>query len=92
MNFQEAGRSHHSPKQVENQYLSPHRREDGTLKNFNGECSNLVITMAPQRVFVNTNPVTHLGAYNEPLPLAGGTGGTIQPSLGVVTNRGQQIP
>ena len=77
MNFQEADRSHRSPKQVESRYLPPHRRENGTLKNFNRERSNLFITMAPQRVFVNTNPVTHLGAYNEPLPLVGGMGGTI---------------
>ena len=48
--------------------------------------------MALQRVFVNTNPVTHLGAYNEPLPLAGGTRGTIQSPLRVGINRGQQIP
>ena len=49
--------------------------------------------MAPQRLFVNTNMVTQPGAYNEPLPLAGGIGegGTIQPPSGVGTNRGQQI-
>ena len=63
-------------------------REDETLTNFNGERSNPVRTMAPQRVFVNTNLVTHFGAYNEPLPLAGGMGGTIPPPLGVGINRG----
>ena len=30
--------------------------------------------------------------YNEPLPLAEGTRGTILPPLGIGTNRGQQIP
>ena len=58
MNFQEAGESHRSLIQVENRYLPPHRREDGTTTNVNGECSNLVRTMAPQRLFANTNPVT----------------------------------
>ena len=48
--------------------------------------------MAAQRVLVNTNPITHLGAYNEPLPLAGGTGGTIPLPLEVGINKGQQIP
>ena len=91
-NLQEEGGYHRSSIQVENRYLPPHRREDGTSTNVNGECSNLISTIAPQRLFVNTNPVTQSGAYNEPLPLVGGTGGTIQPPLGVGTNRGQQIP
>ena len=47
--------------------------------------------MTPQRLFAKTNPVTQPGAYNEPLPLAGGTRGTIQPSSGVGINRGEQI-
>ena len=67
-------------------------REDGTSTNFNGECFNPVRTMAPQRVFVNSYPITNPRAYNEPLPLAGGTGGTNLPPLGVGINRGQQIP
>ena len=53
--------------------------------------TNLVRTMAPQMVFVNTDSVTLPGAYNEPLSLAGGTGGSIQPLLGVGINRRQQI-
>ena len=53
---------------------------------------NLVRTVAPQRVYANTNPVTQLGVYNKPLPVAGGTGGTISPPLGIFINRGQQIP
>ena len=49
-------------------------REDGTSKNFNGECSNSIRKMAPLRALVNTNLVTHPKGYNEPLPLAKGTG------------------
>ena len=66
----------------------PLGREDETSTNVNGENSNLVRTMAPQRLFVNINTITQPGAYNEPLPLAGGKGATIQPPLGVGTNRG----
>ena len=91
-NFQEASGSHRLPIQVENCYLPPHRREDGTSTNVNGESFNLVIIMAPQRLFANTNSITQPGAYNEPLPFVGGTGDTIQPPLGVGTNRRQQIP
>ena len=58
------------------------------MTNFNEECSNPVKTMAPQRVYANTHSVTQLGAYNEPLPSAGGTGVTIPPHLGVGMNRG----
>ena len=53
---------------------------------------NLVGTMIPQRLFANTNPIMQLRAYNEPLPLVGDMKGTIQPPLGVGTNRGHQIP
>ena len=89
MNFREASEPHPSPKQVENRYLPPYRREEGSSKNSNGERSDPIRTMAPQIMYANTNPVTQLGVYNEPLPLAGGTGGTISPSLGVGINRGQ---
>ena len=84
----QASRSHRFSRQVESRYLPPNRREDGTLTNFNGERTNPVITMAPQRVFVNTNLVTHPQAFNEPLPLARSMGGTIQPPLGVDKSRG----
>ena len=43
-------------------------------------------------MYANTNLVTQPGVYNEPLLLAGGTGGTISPPLGVGINRDQQIP
>ena len=43
-------------------------------------------------MYANTNPVTQPRVYNESVPLAEGTGGTISPSLGVGINRGQQIP
>ena len=75
-NFQEVGGSHRSPKQVESWYLPSYRREEGTLTNFYGERSNPVRTIAPQKVFVSTNSVTHPEAYNEPLPLARGMGST----------------
>ena len=66
-------------------------REDRTSTYFNGEFSNPVRIIAPQRVFVNTNSVTHPRAYNEPLPLVRGIGGTIPPPLRVGINRGQPI-
>ena len=50
-------------------------REDETSMNVNGECSNLVRTMALQRLFANNNLVMQPGAYNEPLPFVEGTGG-----------------
>ena len=55
-------------------FLPIHRRDDGTSTNANGECSNHVTMMAPQRLFANTNPVMLLGAYDEPLPFARSTG------------------
>ena len=62
------------------------------MTNVNNECSDLIRTMAPQRLFANTNPVMQIGAYNESLPFIGGTGDTIQSPLGVGTNRWQKIP
>ena len=52
-------------------------REEGSLKNSNGERPNPVKTTTPQNVYANTNPVTQPRVSNKPLPLAGGTGGTI---------------
>ena len=63
-------------------------REEGSLKNSNGECPNLVRTTTPQRVYANTNLVTQPGVYNEPLPLVGGMRDTISPPLGIGINRG----
>ena len=77
---------------MKNRYLPPHRREEGSLKNYNGERPNLIKTTTPQRVYANNNPITQPGVYNEPLPLAGGTTSTISPPLGVGINRDQQIP
>ena len=87
-NFHEACESHRSPTPVENHYLPPHRRNVGTSVNVNGECTTFVRTMAAQRLFPCTNPVTQPKTYNELLSFAGGTGGTIQPPLGVGTNKG----
>ena len=66
-----------------------HRREEGSSKISNGELYNLVKTTAPQRVYVNTNPVTQPGVIYESLPLARGT---ISPLLRVGINRGLQLP
>ena len=73
-NFHEAGESHHLPIHSENRYLPPHRSEDETSTNVNGEHSNIVRTMTPQRLFTDTKPVTQPGANNEPLPFAGSMG------------------
>ena len=65
------------------------------MKNSNGERPNAVRTMAPQRVYANTNLVTKPEVYNELLPLVGGTeggGGGGGGGGGVGINRGQQIP
>ena len=51
--FEETSGSHRSPRHVESRYLPPYRREEGTSKNFNGERSNPVRTMAPQRLYAN---------------------------------------
>ena len=87
-NFYEACESHRSPKPIENRYLPLHRRNEGTSVNVNGERNTFVRTMVAQRLFANTNPVTQPKTYNEPLPFARGTGGTIQPPLRVGTNKG----
>ena len=62
------------------------------LMNVNGECSNLIKTVVPQRLFTNIDPITQPRAYNKSLHFAEGTWGTIQPPLGVGTNKGHQIP
>ena len=43
---------------IENRYLPPYRREEGSLKNSNGELSYPIRTTTPQRVYANTNPDT----------------------------------
>ena len=82
MNFHEASESHCSLVQVENRYLPPHRRENGSSTNVNGEHSNLVIIVAPQRLFDNTNPITQPRAYNELLPFVRGMRGNYSTTLG----------
>ena len=76
-NFHETCESHRLPIHGENRYLPSHRRDERTLTNVNGERSNLVRIMAPQRLFANANPVMQPGAYNEPLPFSRGMGDTI---------------
>ena len=48
-------------------------REDGTPTNVNDKNSNLVRTVAPQRLFADTNLVTQPRGYNESLSFSGST-------------------
>ena len=77
--------------QAEVRYLSPYRREGGTLENVAGERPNATITTAPQRIFAQTNPITHLGADEGSCSFNGGPGGIMQLPTGDNDNRGQQI-
>ena len=53
-----AGEFHRSSMQVEVRYLSPHKREGGTLKNVAGERPNAARTTIRQRIFAQTNLIT----------------------------------
>ena len=46
-NLGEDGEFHRSPMQAKVRYLSPHRRESGTLKNITGEITNVAMATAP---------------------------------------------
>ena len=89
-NFHDAKESHRSPIHGENRYLPPLRRDEGNSANVNGELSNLVRIVTPQRLFGNTHPVTQPRAYNEPLSFARAHGALFNHPLG--TNREHQIP
>ena len=49
--------------QVEIRCIPPHKSEGGTLVNVIGERPNVVRTIAPYRIFAQTNPITQLGVY-----------------------------
>ena len=49
--------------QVEVRYISPYRRDGGTLENVAREITNAAMAIAPQRIFAQTNPLTQRGAY-----------------------------
>ena len=66
--------------QAEIRYLPPHWRNGSTLDNVVGERLNAARTIAPQRIFAQTNLITQLGVYE------GGLGGIIQPPAGVNGN------
>ena len=61
--------------QVEARYLLPHRREGDTLENVVGKKPNAARAIAPQRIFAQTNPLTHPGAYERGFSFNGGSGG-----------------
>ena len=44
--MREAGEFHRSPMQAEVRYLSPHRRETGTLENVAWEITNAAMAIA----------------------------------------------
>ena len=43
--------------------LPPHMREGGTLENVAGERPTAARTIAPHRIFAQTNPITQPGVY-----------------------------
>ena len=49
--------------QAEVRYLPPYKREGGTLENVAGERPNAARTIAPQRIFTQTNPITQPRVY-----------------------------
>ena len=60
--------------QVKVRYLPSHRREGGTLENVARERPNAARTIAPQRIFAQTNPITQPGVYEEGFSFNGGMG------------------
>ena len=72
--------------QAEVRYLPPHRREGGTLENVVGERSNVARATTPQKIFVQTNPLTQPEAYEGGFSFNGGPRGIMQPPAGVNGN------
>ena len=52
-------------------------REGGTLDNVVGERPNAARTIASQRIFAQTNPITQLGVYEGGFSFNGGPRGII---------------
>ena len=85
-NLQGAGEFHPLPIQVEVRYISPHRREGGNLENVARERPNAARTIAPRRIFAQTNPITQPGVYEGGFSFNGGPRGIMQPLVGVNGN------
>ena len=49
--------------QIEVRYLPSYKREGGTLENVAWERPNGARTVAPQRIFAQTNPITETETY-----------------------------
>ena len=60
--------------QVDNCYLSLHKRDDITQVSVTSGCPNAARTMTHKRFFAHTNPATQL-VYSEPLLFAEGSRG-----------------
>ena len=71
---------------TEVRYLPPHRREGGNLENVVGERPNAARTTDPQRLFAQPNPITQPRVYEEGFFFNRGSGGIIQPPVGVNGN------
>ena len=54
--------------------VPPHRIEGGTLENVAVERPNATRTIAPQRIFAQTNPITQPGVYERGFSFNGGLG------------------
>ena len=74
-NLRRAREFHCSPLQVEVRYLTPHKRDGGTLENVVGEIPNIAKTTATQRIFAQTNPITQPRVYEGGFSFNGGSGG-----------------
>ena len=85
-NLQGVGEFQCLPMQAKVRYLPPQRREGRTLENVVGERPNAARTTAPQRIFAQTNPITHLGVYEGGFSFDGGSRGIMQPLAGVNGN------
>ena len=90
-NLRGAGEFHPLLMHAEVRYLSPHRRKGSNMENIAGERPNAARTIATQRIFAQTNPITQPGVYEGGFSFNGGPGGIIQPPAGVNGNWGQQV-
>ena len=72
--------------QADARYLPPHRRDGGNLENVARERPNAARTIAPQRIFAQTNPITQPRVYERGFYFNGGLGGIMQPHAGVNSN------
>ena len=75
--------------QAKVRYLPPYRREGGNLENVAWERPNAARTIAPQRIFAQTNPITQPEVYEGGFSFNGGSRGIMQPPARVNGNWGQ---